>query len=105
MPAACDVPQAGPSTPLVYLHVKAEQHIVVERSTAPGWCALCTAPCDGYVPASGVYRMTIDDRATTTEFSMPNQSRVTLTVDDDGRIQTKLPPPRLMWPPMQPMSR
>jgi hypothetical protein len=46
--------------------------------------------------------MTIDDRATTTELSMPNQSRVTLTVDDDGRIQTKLPAPRLPWPPTLP---
>jgi len=90
-PAPTAADRAGPVVPPVYMHVVAGGGAVLERKTDDDWSPVCTAPCDGYVPAFGRYRITTPGRDPSPAFTLPGPpgTRVALAVDDDGRVWTR----------------
>ena len=90
-----EAPIAGPAVPPVYLHLVADEGSAFERSSIrdgqTAWDALCSAPCDGYVPAFGSYRVETRGHGPTPAFTLPGPpgTRIVLKVDDDGRVWTR----------------
>ncbi len=81
----------GPAVPPVYVHLVAKQGTVLERSTDDDWADVCVAPCDGYVPAFGTYRVSLPDQGPSSVFTLPGPpgTLVALKVDDDGTVWTR----------------
>jgi hypothetical protein len=90
---ADDAPPAGPAVPPVYVHLVADRGAVLQRLSTrdDDWKDVCTAPCDGYVPAFGSYRVSITERAPTAPFTLPGPpgTSVALKADDDGNVWTR----------------
>jgi hypothetical protein len=80
----------GPVVPPVYVHIAANDGVLLERATDDDWTNVCAAPCDGYVPAYGRYRIAIPGREPSPPFTLPGPpgTRVALKVDDDGNVWT-----------------
>ena len=90
-PAPTTADRVGPVVPPVYLHLAASTGAVLERKTDDDWAAVCSVPCDGYVPAFGAYRVSLPRLEPTAAFTLPGPpgTRVALKVDDDGTVWTR----------------
>src|SRR5579884_866754 len=90
---AAGEPPAGPSVPPVYVHLAAARGAVLQRLSPrdDDWKDVCTAPCDGWVPAYGSYRVSTHDREPTDAFTLPGPpgTSVALAADDDGKVWTR----------------
>jgi hypothetical protein len=102
--AGSQAEEAGPAVPPVYLHVRAPEGTMLQRLSAGDWDwkDVCWAPCDGYVPAYGSYRLTVrmlppsaeytlpGGPATTAQFTLPGPpgTSVSLAVDENGQVWT-----------------
>jgi hypothetical protein len=73
------------------MHLVASTGAVLERKTDDDWAEVCTAPCDGYVPAFGAYRVSRPDGEPTAPFTLPGPpgTSVALKLDDDGTVWTR----------------
>jgi hypothetical protein len=82
---------AGSRVPPVYVRVVAPDQTVLQRATDDGWDEVCEAPCDGYVPAFGSYRVVIRNDLASAGFTLPGPpgTAVTLKVEDDARVWTR----------------
>jgi hypothetical protein len=61
-------------------------------STREGdWKDVCSAPCDGWVPAFGSYRVSRPDQPPTEPFTLPGPpgTSVALKADDEGNVWTR----------------
>jgi hypothetical protein len=89
---ADDMPAMGPAVPPVYMHLKTNEGDVLQRLSTrdEDWKNVCTAPCDGYVPAYGSYRVSRANGSSTEPFTLPGPpgTSVALKVDDEGRVWT-----------------
>lgn len=90
-PAPARTDALGPAVPPVYVHLVANERTLLQRSTDDDWAEVCQAPCDGYVPAFGTYRILTSERAPSASFTLPGPpgTSVALKVDDDGTVWTR----------------
>jgi hypothetical protein len=102
--AGSQAEETGPAVPPVYLRVSAPEGTMLQRLSTGDWDwkDVCWAPCNGYVPAYGSYRLTMRTRppsaeytlpggpATTAQFTLPGPpgTSVALAVDDRGQVWT-----------------
>jgi hypothetical protein len=82
---------AGPVVPPVYLHLVAHDGTVLQRESEDGWADVCVAPCNGYVPAFGSYRVSLADTEPSHAFTMPGPpgTSISLKVDGEGTVWTR----------------
>jgi hypothetical protein len=80
---------AGPVVSPIYMHMVGAE-AALERAADVGWVRVCDSPCEGYVPASGTYRVAVPDEHSA-PFTMPGSpgTGVTLKVDDDATVWTR----------------
>jgi hypothetical protein len=90
-PAPTKADVAGPVVPPVYVHLAASKGTALERATENDWSHVCNAPCDGYVPAFGTYRVAEADEHHSAPFTLPGPpgTRIALKVDDEGNVWTR----------------
>jgi hypothetical protein len=90
-PARTKADLATGDVPPVYVRLASASAAVLERATDDGWGDVCAAPCDGYVPAFGRYRVARAGHDPSAAFTLPGPpgTWVTLKVDDDGYVWTR----------------
>jgi hypothetical protein len=102
--AGSEAEETGPAVPPVYLRVSAPEGTMLQRLSTGDWDwkDVCWAPCNGYVPAYGSYRLTVrmlppsaeytlpGGPATTAQFTLPGPpgTSVAIAVDDRGQVWT-----------------
>jgi len=63
-------PRTGPFVPRVHVHLVAGGAAMLQRLSSRDnhWEDVCTAPCDGWAPALGRYRVSTPEREPTVRF-------------------------------------